>query len=89
MNPLLADMLGRVSGVRFGSVGRNRRTEVLLGGATLLNNLDKAGLELLDRGDVVGQNTHLTGGGGDVDLGPVVAGFVSIQGMASEGKRRE
>lgn len=56
------------------------RTKVLLGGTTLLDNLDKAGLELLNGGNVVGEDTHLTGGGGDVDLGPVVAKFVSIQG---------
>ena len=52
---------------------RTGRTEVLLGGATLLNNLNETRLQLLDGGNVVGKDTHLTGGGGDVDLGPVVA----------------
>lgn len=56
------------SGARIG------HTEVLLGGTTLLNNLDKTGLELLNGWNVVGEDTHLTGGGGDVDLGPVVEG---------------
>jgi hypothetical protein len=62
------------------SEARIGHTEVLLGGTTLLNNLDKTGLELLNGGNVVGEDTHLTGGGGDVDLGPVVGRFVSIQG---------
>lgn len=38
---------------------------------------------------MVGKDTHLTGGGGDVDLGPVVARFVSIQRVVSEGVRQE
>lgn len=45
-----------------------RRTEELLGATTLLNNLNKAGLQLFDRGNVVGEDTHLTGFGGNVDL---------------------
>jgi hypothetical protein len=49
------------------------RTEELLGGTVLLNNLDEARLELLNGGNVVGEDTHLTGGGGDVDLGTVFA----------------
>ena len=49
------------------------RTEVLLGGAALLEDLDETGLELLDGGNVVGEDTHLTGGGGNVDLGTVIA----------------
>ena len=53
------------------------RTEVLLGGTALLNNLDEARLQLLDGGNVVGKDTHLTGGGGEVDLGPVGSRFVS------------
>lgn len=44
------------------------RTEELLGAATLLDDLDKAGLELLDRGNVVRQDAHLAGLRGDVDL---------------------
>jgi hypothetical protein len=49
------------------------RTEVLLGGAALLEDFDETGLELFDRGNVVGEDTHLTGGGGNVDLGTVIA----------------
>ena len=56
------------------------RTEVLLGGTALLEDLDETGLELLDGGNVVGEDTHLTGGGGNVDLGTVIARFVSIYG---------
>lgn len=89
MDPLLADMFGCFFPSRCEPLGANRRTEVLLGGATLLNNLDETGLELLDGGNVIGKDTHLTGGGGDVDLGPVFARFVSIHGTASEGVRRE
>jgi hypothetical protein len=54
---------------------REVRTEELLGSTTLLNNLDKAGLELLDGGNVVGKDTHLPGLGGDVDLNNAL-GFV-------------
>ena len=49
------------------------RTEVLLVGTVLLKDLNETGLELLDGGNVVGEDTHLTGGGGDVDLGTVIA----------------
>lgn len=42
-------------------------TEELLA-ATLLNDLDNTGLELLDNGNVVREDTHLTGFRGDVDL---------------------
>lgn len=48
------------------------RTEELLGTTSLLNNLNEAGLELLDRRNVVGENTHLTGLGGDVDLNDIL-----------------
>lgn len=54
------------------------RTEVLLGGAALLEDLDETGLELLDGGNVVGEDTHLTGGGGNVDLGTVIVGGSSV-----------
>lgn len=47
------------------SVGR---TEELLGTAGLLDDLDNAGLELLDGRDVAGEDTHLTALGGDVHL---------------------
>lgn len=35
-------------------------TEELLSGTGLLNDFNDAGLELLDRGDVVGEDTHFT-----------------------------
>ncbi len=44
------------------------RTEKLLAGTALLHDFDKAGLELLDGGNVVGEDTHLSGLSGDVDL---------------------
>lgn len=43
-------------------------TEELLAGAALLHNLNETGLELLNGGNVVGEDTHLTGLSGDVDL---------------------
>lgn len=57
--------------IPFGRPG-GERTEELLGAAALLDDLDDAGLELLDRGNVVGEDTHLTGLGGDVDLDDVL-----------------
>lgn len=47
-------------------------TEELLAGTALLHDLNETGLELLDGGNVVGKDTHLTGLGGDVDLDTVV-----------------
>jgi hypothetical protein len=47
------------------SVGR---TEKLLAGTALLNDLDETGLQLLNRGNVVGKNTHLSRLSGNVDL---------------------
>ena len=44
------------------------RTEELLGAAGLLNNLNQTRLQLLNRGNVVGEDTHLAGLRGDVDL---------------------
>lgn len=58
------------------SSGRIGHTEELLVGTALINDLDKAGLQLLNGGDVVGEDTHLTGLGGDVDL-DTVGGLVS------------
>lgn len=46
-------------------------TEELLAGAALLQNLDETGLELLNGGNVVGEDTHLTRLGGEVDLDTV------------------
>jgi hypothetical protein len=53
------------------SVGVLGRTEELLA-AGLLNDLDQTGLELLNRGNVVGEDTHLTRLGGDVDLDDIL-----------------
>lgn len=53
-------------------------TEELLASAALLQNLNETGLELLDGGDVVGENTHLTSFGGDVDLDTVVVEESSV-----------
>ena len=50
---------------------RSARTEELLG-AGLLDDLDDAGLDLLDGGNVVGEDTHLTRLGGDVDLDDIL-----------------
>lgn len=46
-------------------------TEELLAGAALLHNLNETGLKLLNGGNVVGKDTHLTRFGGDVDLDTV------------------
>lgn len=47
-------------------------TEERLGAAVLLDDLDDTGLELLNGGNVVGEDTHLTRLGGDVDLDDVL-----------------
>lgn len=47
------------------------RQEELLAAAALLNDLDESGLQLLDGRHVVGQDTHLTGFRGEVDLDTV------------------
>lgn len=47
---------------------RGGRTEELLGATGLLNNLNHTRLQLLNRGNVVGENTHLARLRGDVDL---------------------
>jgi hypothetical protein len=55
--------------LRVGLDGREAaRQEELLAAAALLDDLDEAGLQLLDGGHVVGQDAHLTGLGGEVDL---------------------
>ena len=69
------DLSTGLLGARFG------RTEVLLGGTTLLDNLDKAGLELLNGGNVVGEDTHLTSLGWEVDL-DAVHGRASVTGRS-------
>lgn len=45
-----------------------RFTEELLGGGGL-DDLDDSGTELLDGGNVAGEDTHISRDGGDVDLG--------------------
>lgn len=55
------------------------RTEKLLAAGALLNNLNQSRLELLDRGDVVGEETHLSGLGGEVDLDDVLRGVDLLQ----------
>lgn len=72
---LCAEVLQRVSldGVdaelRVGLDGReSAREEELLAAAAFLDDLDESGLQLLDGRNVVGQYTHLTGLGGEVDL---------------------
>lgn len=54
--------------------GEGGRTEELLAASALLNDLDQSRLELLDRRDVVGEEAHLSGLGGDVDLDDVLGG---------------
>lgn len=46
-------------------------TEELLAAGALLDDIDYTGSELLNRRDMVGKNTHVTGFGGDVDLNAV------------------
>lgn len=62
------------------------RTEELLGTTSLLDNLDDSGLQLLNGGNVVGQDTHFTGLGGNVDLNDVlgvVDGLIAVISMES------
>jgi len=46
-------------------------TEELLAAGALLDDIDYAGPELLNRWDMVGKNAHIAGFGGDVDLDAV------------------
>lgn len=48
--------------------GETTRKEELLVGTTLLNDLNKTRLQLLNGRNVVGEDTHFSGLGGDVDL---------------------
>lgn len=43
-------------------------TEELLGLTALLDDLDETGPQLFDAGNVAGEDTHVTGLGGNVDL---------------------
>lgn len=47
-------------------------TEVLLVATALLNDLDQTRLQLLNGRDVVGENTHVSGLGGQVDLDDIL-----------------
>jgi hypothetical protein len=48
--------------------GESTRQEELLVAAVLLDDLDQTGLQLLNGGNVVGEDTHITGLGGKVNL---------------------
>ena len=52
-------------------MGGMRRTEELLAAGGLLDNLNETGSQLLDGGDVAGEDTHVTSLGGNVDLNAV------------------
>lgn len=54
-------------------MGRCSRTEELLAAARLLDDLNETRLQLLDGWNVVGENTHLSGLGWDVDLHTVLS----------------
>lgn len=51
--------------------GETTGQEELLAATLLLNDLNQTGLQLLNRGNVVGQNTHLTSLCGEVNLDTV------------------
>jgi hypothetical protein len=82
-SPAVVSYLGAevLEGVALDGVDAENRTrlhscesagqEKLLAAALLLNDLNQARLQLLDRGDVTRQNTHITGLGGKVDLDAV------------------
>lgn len=53
-------------------VGIGKRTEELLAAAALLDDLHKPRLQLLDGRNVVCEETHLAGFGGDVDLDDIL-----------------
>lgn len=63
--------IGRSQSFRLASRHRGEHTEELLA-AALLNNLNQTGLELLNGGHVVGQDTHLSRLGGQVDLDDIL-----------------
>lgn len=52
--------------------GRRTRTEELLRLAGLFDDLNYTGSQLLDAGNVAGEDTHVSGLGGNVDLDTVV-----------------
>lgn len=54
-------------------------TEELLAVAALLDDLDQTGLQLLNGGDVVGEDTHLSRLGGEVDLDDILGLVEGLQ----------
>lgn len=54
-------------------------TEVLLAAAALLDDLDQTGLQLLDGGNVVGEDTHVSRLGGQVDLDDILGLVKGLQ----------
>ena len=54
------------------------RTEELLASSLLFNNLHKTRLQLLNRWDVAGEDTHFSRLGGDVDLHAAISSVVMI-----------
>lgn len=60
--------------------GESSRKEELLGGSGLLDDLDQTWLELLNGWDVVGEDTHLSGVGGDIDLDDILGGVDLLYG---------
>lgn len=60
--------------------GESSRKEELLGGSGLLDHLDQSWLKLLNGWDVVGEDTHLSGVGGNVDLDDILGGVDLLYG---------
>jgi hypothetical protein len=54
-------------------------TEELLAVAALLDDLDQTGLQLLNGRDVVGEDTHLSRLGGEVDLDDILGLVEGLQ----------
>jgi hypothetical protein len=61
--------------------GESAGDEVLLGLGTLVHDLEDAGLELGDDGDVVGRDAVLSGGTGDDHLGDL---GLAVDGLVGE-----
>lgn len=59
-----------------------QRTEELFAATTLLNDLDQTGLQLFDRRDVLCEDTHFSGLGGNVNLDTVaVEASARVRGL--------
>jgi hypothetical protein len=65
-----------------------KRTEELLAAGGLLDNLNETGSQLLDGGNVAGEDTHVTSLGGNVDLNTVGSASQSSS-FACDGGIRE